>query len=371
MGLHLTVINKINFGNRLFLATVALPTFISILYFGIFASDVYISESHFVVRSPHKPTEMTLGSVLSGGTLKGASEENDAVVEYLQSRSALDAVNHDGFVRKMYESEDVSWFDRFGGFVAGDSKEELYRYFLKKVVVAHNPATMIDSLTVRAYDPKDARALNERLLEQSETLVNQLSKRAREDAIEVASEEVEEAKMLSKKAELELARYRSKVGLIDPELEAPVRIQMISKLQDELIAAKTKLLQVQTYTPRASQIPFLKTQIQSLQREIDKQTSNVFGGNKSLSTKAPRYQELLLNTKFAEKQLAVALTSLEEAEAEARRKRAYVERIAAPNLPDYPLEPRRIRGILATLLLGLLGWGIISVLITGIREHRD
>jgi capsular polysaccharide transport system permease protein len=38
--------------NRLFLLTVVLPTLIAVLYFGFIASDVYLSESRFVVRTP-------------------------------------------------------------------------------------------------------------------------------------------------------------------------------------------------------------------------------------------------------------------------------------------------------------------------------
>jgi len=65
------------------------------------------------------------------------------------------------------------------------------------------------------------------------------------------------------------------------------------------------------------------------------------------------------------------MTSLVEAQNEARRKQVYVQRIVQPNLPDSPIEPRRVRGILATLILGLIAWGIASMLMAGVREHKD
>ena len=86
---------------------------------------------------------------------------------------------------------------------------------------------------------------------------------------------------------------------------------------------------------------------------------------------AARFQELQVASQFAEQQLAVALSSLQEARADARRKQAYIDRVAEPSLPDYATAPRRLRGIMATLLLGLLAWGILSMLVVGIREHRD
>jgi capsule polysaccharide export protein KpsE/RkpR len=65
------------------------------------------------------------------------------------------------------------------------------------------------------------------------------------------------------------------------------------------------------------------------------------------------------------------MAALQEAEAEARRKQAYVERIAQPSLPDEAAEPRRLRGILTVFLLGCVAWGIIALLVAGIREHQD
>ena len=65
------------------------------------------------------------------------------------------------------------------------------------------------------------------------------------------------------------------------------------------------------------------------------------------------------------------MTSLQDARNEARRKQAYVERIVQPNLPDEAAEPRRLRGILATLIVGLIAYAIASMLLAGIREHKD
>lgn len=179
------------------------------------------------------------------------------------------------------------------------------------------------------------------------------------------------ARAAAQSAALALAAFRDSEGVIDPELQASAGLQMISKLQDQLIAAQTQLLQLQTYTPQASQIPYLRTQIRNLEREIAAQTGMLAGGRGSLSSSSARYQELRLASEYAEKQLGIALSAYQEAQAEARRKQAYVERISQPSLPDYAEYPKRLRSILATFVLGLLAWGVAAMLLVGIREHRD
>lgn len=365
-----SVLKRLLTRNPLLLVIVVLPTMLAVLYFGLFANDVYVSESRFVVRSPSKSSISPLGMVLSGGGLTGASEESNAVTEYLQSRRALADADRDGLVRRAYGDTGVFWYDRFGG-LSGTSREQLYRYFLTKIGVEEGTTTQVTTLTVEAFDPESAQRINARLLERSEALVNSLSERARADSVAIAAAEVDEAKTVARNAAVALARFRNEQGIIDPELQATTTLQMISKLQDELIMARAQLQQMETYTPQASQIPFLRSQIRSLEGEIARQTSSIAGGNHSLSTAAIRYQELQLDSEFGEKQLAAVLASLQEARSEARRKRAYIERIADPSLPDYAVEPRRTRGIVATFLLGLLAWGVLSMLMIGIREHRD
>jgi len=365
------VLKRFNFVDPIFLLTVVVPTLVAVLYFGIFANDIYVSESRFVARSPSKAAASPLSLMLGGAGLSGGgSEENSAVIEYLTSRRALEDADSDGLLRKAYGSGSIFWLDRFGS-LSGTSREQLYTYFLKKAVVEQETTTQVVHLTVRAFNPQDAQAINARLLDRAEALVNRLSQRARADSIAAAAAEVEEAQTRARSAAAALSSYRNRTGIIDPEKEATVRLQMISKLQDELIAARTQLQQMETYTPQASQIPFLRTRVRALQSEIDGQMAGIAGGRRSLSAAAERYQELALESELAGKQLAATVASLQDARAEARRKRAYVERIADPNLPDYPIEPRRFRGIVATFILGLLAWGVLSTLIVGIREHRD
>jgi capsular polysaccharide transport system permease protein len=354
----------------LFATLVILPTLLAALYFGMFASDVYVSESRFIVRSPTKPNLSPLGVVLSGGNIVGASEESAAVSEFLVSRQALGTINHDGFVTRAWGNDAVFRLDRFGGLWS-DTAEDLFDYYLGQVTALDADKTMVTVLTVEAFDPQSAQTINRRLLEASEVLVNDLSTRARRDGIAFAEAELARARTAAQGAAIALAAYRDAEGVIDPELQANAGLQMIGKLQDQLIAAQTQLLQLETYTPQASQIPYLRTQIRKLEAEIRVQTAQLAGGRGSLSATSVRYQELRLASEYAEKQLAIALTAYQEAQAEARRKQAYVERIAQPSLPDDAAFPRRLRGVLATFVLGLLAWGVAAMLLVGVREHRE
>ncbi|HWJ38871.1 MAG TPA: hypothetical protein VNR86_08950, partial [Sphingomicrobium sp.] len=165
--------------------------------------------------------------------------------------------------------------------------------------------------------------------------------------------------------------FRNRSGVVDPEKQAAVQLQMVSKLQDELIATRTQLAELRRFAPANPQVESLQIRIGSLSRQINDESGKVAGNQRSLAGAAAQYQRLLLESQIADKQLGAAMNSLAEAQNEARRKQAYVERIARPNVPDDATEPRRLRGILSTLILGLVAWGVLSMLFAGIREHQD
>lgn len=355
--------------HRLFWLTVVLPTLIAIVYYGFIAADVYISESRFVVRSPERQTASPLGMLLKGTGFTRSQDDSYTVQDFILSRDAMRALDEKLNLRSAFGKGDL--FSRFPGLDWDDSFENMHRYYQKMVGVQLDPVSSIATVTVRAFSAEEAQKINQYLIEMSETLVNQLNERGRQDMIRFAANEVAEAEKKARDAALALARYRNEKGVIDPEKQSTIPLQQIAKLQDELIATKAQLAQLQMLTRDNPQIPVLKQRIQMLESEIELESARVAGSGRSLASKAAEFQRLALDKEFADKQLASALVSLEQARNEARRQQLYLERIAQPNLPDAAMEPRRLRNILAVFVLGLIAWGVLSMLIAGIREHQD
>ena len=166
--------------------------------------------------------------------------------------------------------------------------------------------------------------------------------------------------------------YRTQNGVFDLKVQAEGKIGLISKLQDELILLQTQLDQVRAITPDNPQISGLMARERSLKKEIEKQTQAMLSDEDGSMTKqAAEYQRVYLENELAEKQLAAAITALESAKADATRQQLYLEVISAPIEPDYPLLPRRIYSILATLFIGLMVYGVLVLLLAGVKEHKN
>lgn len=227
----LALMEKFKNLDRFFLGVVVVPTLISVLYFGLFASDVYLSESRFVVRSPEKPAATGLGVLLKSAGFANAGDEIYAARDFVISRDALRALNTNQAFEQAYGDAGISIFDRFNPLGFDDSFEDLYKYYSKKVFIDHDNTSSITTLTVRAYSPQDARRFNAQLLDMAESTVNRLNERGRRDLIRFAQVEVDRAEQQAFSAAAALAAFRNRAGVLDPERQAQVQIQMIAKLQ--------------------------------------------------------------------------------------------------------------------------------------------
>jgi capsular polysaccharide transport system permease protein len=241
-----------------------------------------------------------------------------------------------------------------------DSFEALHRYYQQQVSLQVDTLSNISTLRVRSFKAEEAYLANQMLLSMSEELINQLNERSRQDMVRYAQAEVEAAEAKARTAASAVSRYRSEKAVFDPEKQSAFQLQQVGKLQEQLIAAKAQLVQVKSLAPNNPQVQVMQRQVAILESEINKETSKVMGGERSLSNKAAE-----------DKLLATALASLEQARNDAQRKQLYLDRIVEPGKPDIAVEPRRLRNIAATLALGLIAWGVLSLLITGVREHQD
>jgi capsular polysaccharide transport system permease protein len=357
---------------HLFLVCVVLPTALAVSYFGFIASDVYVSQSLFVVRSPERQSASPLGMLFKGAGFSRAQDDAYVVNDFMRSREALMALESKLAIKQKFADETIDPFSRFAGIDPDQSFEAFHRYFQKHAEQQIDSLSSITTLTIRAYTPQDAQRMNEELLRLSEARVNQLNTRGRQDLINFAQQEVADAQRRALEASLVLADYRNKKGVIDPERQTAIPLQQIAKLQSELLAAKTQLSQMILLAQENPQIPSLKQTVAMLEKEIAQESAKVTGDTKqSLASKTAAFQKLAMNKEFADKMLAGALTTLEQARTESQRQQLYLERIAQPSLPDAALQPERLRNILATLLVSLVIWGVLILLIAGVKEHHE
>ena len=350
---------------------VIVPSLLAMIYFGVLASDVYVSESRFIIKSPdRKPASMSsLAGLIQTTGLSPGQEQTKEIMDYLRSRDALRDLGKRVDVRQAFMSPEADRLSRFPPLFHGDSFEDLYDYYGSMVETRLDHETGMAVLTVNAFEPAQAQVLNENLLQLSEALVNRLNERANIKTIKEAEDRVELAQARVRKARTDLGQYRNSAALLDPAQQGMGILEVSNGLIAQEAAMRAKLAEVQRAAPSHPSIPALRQRISALSEQIAAQTGRAVGTPSGIASKMSGYENLMVEQEFATQMLTAANGALEQARAEASKQQYYLERVVQANKPDAALLPARIKEILtvifASLCLYLIGW----MLVVGILEH--
>jgi len=356
---------------RWFIVFVIVPTALAALYYGLFASDIYVSESRFVIKSPDQKRSQlsSLANLIQTTGLSGGQEQANEVLDFVRSRDALKALEKTPGFRARYASHEVDYLSRFPQPLNDDSFEDLYKFYGKQVDAQLDTETGTSIIKVKAFTAQDAYVVNRRLLELSEGLVNRLNDRIRTRAISEAQRQVDLATNRAKAARVALAQYRNSQELIDPAKQAGGVLEISNGLIAQRAALQAQLDQMRRVAPGNPSIPALQNRVNAISGQIGAQDSRVVGSKGGIASKLGGYENLLVEQEFATENLNVANAALVQSRADAQRQQYYLERVVEPNLPDMPLLPRRLLDIIIVAAVATCLYFIGWMLVVGILEH--
>ncbi|MDH2131072.1 capsule biosynthesis protein [Sphingobium yanoikuyae] len=356
---------------RWFLLFVVTPTLLATLYYGLIASDVYISESRFVIKSPdQKRSQMsTLANLVQTTGLSGGQEQANEVLTYVRSRDALKALERNIAVRDKFATGQADLLSRFPQPLSDGGFESLFRYYGKMVEARMDAENGTAIIKVKAFAPQDAYIINRELLDLSEGLVNRLNGRAQNKGIAEAQKQVDQATQRAKAARVALGQYRNAQGLIDPSKQAVGVLEIANTMIGERAALQAQLDLMQRLAPGNPSIPALRNKINAISMQIASQDGRVVGNDNGIASKLGGYESLLVEQEFATQSLNAANAALVQARADAQRQQFYLERVVDPNTPDTPLLPKRLINILIVAAAALCLYFIAWMFTVGVLEH--
>lgn len=352
-----------------FILAVVIPTLVSAVYFFGIAADTYVSEFYAVVRPASDQQNGPAAASYSAATAQTALESN-VVVEYIKSPEIVSKLDDQISLRAIYSTNKADFWARLDPRA---STEELVAYWNAMVQPFFDMTTGTLSVRVKAFTPTDAQMIATQVIHLSENLVNDMSARARQDAVRSDEDEVAQAGDQLKDIRQQILDFRNRQQMIDPKAEATSSLSLISKLREEMALAQADL---NTYG-EATEAPgakVLRARIAALQQQIVAATASLTstGGQPNadaLSTNVGSFEELDAKRQVAEKYYESALSALEKAKYDAGRQASYFSVFVDPNLPQTAAYPRRVMSVLLTLLGAAGVWIFGIVIFHSIREH--
>lgn len=352
-------------------AFVLAPLLVLAVYYGLIATDRYVSESRVIVErdSSAVASGLDLGFLSLGSG--SSTKDIELVKRFIESPAMLEYLDQALGLRAHYTSDEADTFSRLSGAA---SREKFLKYYLDHIQVEVEHDSMTLDIAVEGFAPEFAQRMGGTMVQRAEQFVNEVGQGLAREQVRFVQGEVDKANQKLLEAANALIAYQNEHELISPELENQAVTQVIVGLQQELARQKTELKALQSYLSGAApEVVAVQKKISALDRQIAQERAKQVRSGKSeaLNDLLVRYKELELSLQVATDIYQAGLKSLEAAKLDASRKVKHLVMVSAPTLPDASTRPRRLYAwvtVAAMLnILYLVGGIIVSI----IKDHQE
>ena len=346
------------------------PTLIVALYYALIASPIYVSETHFTVRSQSGGSmSASMITGLLGGVSDSVATQDIAIVsDYIQSRDLLEQLDAKLDLKSHFSDPKI---DSWAQMSDVGTKEQFLAYYQGKIEVLLNETTGIIALKTKAFDPQMAKAIADQILQYSEVLVNELSEQITRDSVEFAETEMNLAEQRLRNAAERLTEYRNLTNILDPTEKTGAVMGIVTALESSLAEARAERDQLLSYLRASSaEVVTVNARIKALEDQIAKENQRLTGREKvELSAILQDYERCSLEKEIAHQLYTSTLASLESARNEASRKQLYLVTFVRPSLAESALEPEAVWNTATVFVALLLLYVLGGLMIATIKDH--
>tara|TARA_R110002051_G_scaffold324317_1_gene421059 strand:+ start:835 stop:2184 length:1350 start_codon:yes stop_codon:yes gene_type:complete len=352
------------------------PAAISAYYLYARAADQYASTVGFTVRSEDISSSIDLlsglgGSLTGGG---GSTRDTDILYEFMRSpdlvRKVDDKLDLHNLYSRFRDTDPIFSFDPDGTI------EDLTQYWQRMVRVSYDTSAKLLELRVLAFDPDEAKAIADSIIDESTQMINGLTDIARADATRYASEDLDVAVERLKKAREALTAFRLANQIVDVEADIQGQMGLLNTLQAQQAEALIELDlladSVREGDPRLDQaqrrLAVINSRVEEERRKFG--AGGIGPGGADYATTISEFERLTVDREFAEMAYAAALSSFDAAKAEASRQSRYLAAYAKPTRAEKPEYPQRETILAIVLLFSFLIWVVSSLIYYSLRERR-
>lgn len=350
---------------------ILMPTLVGAVYYGLIASNQYASDVRFSIRG-NDTSAADLFSGLSGmlGTSKSL-QDSYLVTNYLTSREVVEDIEKKVPLRAMYTKSFIDYLSRLKTDAPID---DLVEYWQDMVTVSVDDTSNTVLVEIRAFSAEDAKAIGNSIVEASESLLNRISDRAREDAMRTSlamSKDSEKRVLAAREA---FRQFRDQQGNLDPVKTAESMLGMVSSLtQAKLLLEQDLATRRSSQGPNSPVVINLQTKLKTIEDQIRDFRSQVteFGrtDQSTISAQLSRAEALRLEQEYAEKTHASSLAAVDMARTEADRSRLFIVPFVRPAAAEEYRYPNRPLSVLTVFLASAALWAIGTLIVYGVRDH--
>lgn len=360
-----------------FFVLVIVPTILFFLYTALWQSNRYVSETRVTVRAAQETKAIAgegaslIGKLMSsGGGARSTIQDAYIILNYIKSPAIVRDLGTTAAMQRYFSVRQADYFSRLS---KDDFRiEDLLKYWLNRVSASVDTVSSIVTVKVEAFQPQDAQSLAQEIVRLSESLVNNMSLRSRQDAVARAEKEVSLSADKLAAARDKLTAFRNKGALIDPSSKATSVGESIAKLTMDKIEIENSLSVLQGRLDEDAPTQRIqKSRLQTIERQIAelKKSLTDSNSNETVSAQIASFERLKLEETFTESIYKISVSAFQRERQELEKQQLYLVVVVPPTSPESAAFPKPVVDSML-LFVGLsILWGIGALIAASVEDQ--
>ena len=357
--------------------------FLSILVYSIFyivyiQTEKYESESVIMIKDLSQGQSV---SPLSSLLLPSGSESmSDAkVLEiYIGSEDMFNVLDREFNLTDYYSSKKIDVFHRLSTEMLLPSlmpnRDNVLAKYNEDLMIVYDEPSATIKLSFAHANASIAQTIVTRIIAESSRILNLFETKNSEIILDFLKKQEHQKHSAFIHSLEELLAYQNKNQTIDPKLDIEVKNKILAGLQSELIQknveynSKSQYLNATTTEMRLlkGNINYIKRSIKQIKKEITGSTKN-----KQLNVNMSDFMLLKSKVEFNKQLYIQTLIKLEETKVLVSQNRKNLIVVTRATLSSSYKYPNKIKDSLSFLIVLSFLYGILTLILTIIRDHKD
>ena len=319
-----------------------------------------------------------LGSLLLAGASSESTTDAMLLSVYIESLDMFNLLEQEFNLSAYYSSAKIDILHRlfkenFLGSYLLNNKNLLSKYHDDLLIIYDDPSSTL-KISFAHSDPKVAQQIVERIVFHASEALNTFEKKNTEIVLKFLKKQEREKHKQFTLSLKRLLNYQNKHNTIDPKIDIESKSTILAGLESDLIQKNVEYNSKAQYLNKLTpEMKLLKGNMSFIQKSINKIKREITGtkGKSKLNANMSDFTRLKSNVDFDKQVYMQILFKLEETKVLISQNTKNLIVVTKANIADSYTYPNKVKDSFSILLILSFLYGIISLTLAIIRDHKD
>ena len=324
-----------------------------------------------------KQSTSPLGSLLLPSGSKSMTDAKLLGV-YIKSADMFSILNQEFNLTAYYKSKEIDFLHRLSSSIWLPNylftMQNVLTEYNKDLSIMYDEASATITIGFSHADAKTAQKIVEKIIIESSKVLNRFENQNTEVILNFLQSQEKQKHQLFIDSLGELLSYQNKNRTIDPKVDIEVKNKILAGLESELIQKNVLYnSKAQYLNSKTAEMKLLKGNITYIKKSIKKIKAEITGsrGQKELNANMSDFTLLKSKVEFNKELYIQTLVKLEETRVLISQNTKNLIVVTKAHVADSYSSPNKIKDSFSILIVLSFLYGIISLILTIIRDHKD